>query len=381
MLKSIQCLFLISISIAVLAKPVLAEEQKTSKVSTEHQTLKLYKGYFPYQACLLVTINQVVKKPDRVLLLKATVEDVYLGSYKKGSQFAVSLYYDDEGPNSFSFLSAQKNARQIIAFNHWPKDAESFDELVKVSKNPIGDLWLPCAGRGFHSQYIALLKSIIRDAPTQPAQKRAAFQKFLETKWTTDRINDFCRPETRRTYGEATWHSANYGNDWQSSPMHADKKAELGGKTVDWQASADNNTPTFYNIIVFSKLESVAWDLEHTNPSLEVWTDENFLIHRVGCSINQAAWAHWILNHELHPSSTEYHHLILDRSKETVVKDKTGKVTSYQCRLSDGTTLTAILTKDKSQSIDRILINGKLDSGWTDMYKNNLSNLAKCDKH
>jgi hypothetical protein len=379
MLKSIQCLFLISISIAVLAKPVLAEEQKTSKVSTEHQTLKLYKGFFPYQACLLVTITQVVKKPDRVLLLKATVEDVYLGSYKKGSQFAVSLYYDDEGPISFSFLSAQKNARQIIAFNHWTKDSDYLQKLTKVSKNPIRDLWIPYAGKGFQLNDIAQIKALTKNAPTEPAQKRAAFQRFLETKWTPDRINDFCRPETRRTYGEATWHAANYQNDWHISPMHADKKAELGGKTVDWQASVDNNTPTQYNITVSSP--STGWDLEHTNPSLEEWTDVNFLIHRVGYSINQAAWAHWRLNHELHPSSTEYRHLIIDRSKETVVKDKTGKVTSYQCRLSDGTTLTAILTKDKSQSIDRILINGKLDSGWTNMYKNGLRNLAKCDKH
>lgn len=379
MLKSIQCLFLISISIAVLAKPVLAEERKTSKVTTDKPTLKLYKGFFPYQACLQVTINQVVKKPDRVLLLKATVEDVYLGSYKKGSPLAVSLHGDDEGPKSFSFLSALKNTKQIIAFNHWPKDGDSFDDLLKVSKNPIPDLWIPYAGKNFQLNDIAQIKALTKNAPTEPPQKRAAFQRFLETKWTTNRINDFCRPETRRTYGEATWHAANYKNDWHISPMHADKKAELGGKTVDWQASVDNNTPTQYNITVSSP--STGWDLEHTNPSLEVWTDENFLIHRVGYSINQAAWAHWILNHELHPSSTEYRHLIIDRSKETVVKDKTGKVTSYQCHLSDGTTLTAIITKDKSQSIDRILINGKLDPGWTNMYKNGLRNLAKCDKH
>ena len=379
MLKPIQCLFLLLLSIAVLAKPVLAEEQKSSKVTTGKPTIKLYKGLFPYQACLLVTINQVVKKQDRVLLLEATVDDVYRGNYKKGSPLSVSFYGDDEGPNSFSFLSALKNTGQIIAFNHRTKDADDLRELMKASKSPIDSLWIPYAGKGFQSHDIAQIKALIKDSPTEPAQARAAFQRLLETKWTTNRINDFCRPETRRTPSDAAEHTANYDTDWFASAMHSNKVGELGGKTVKWQASVINNTPTWYNIKVFYPGKNhPGWDLEVAPPSLEEWTDENYLMHRVAKSINQAAFAHWLLNRELHPESTKYMGLFSSRSKETLVKDKDGKVTSYQCRLENGETLNAILTTDKLQSIDKILINGKSNPGWNDMCNTALDNFEKC---
>ncbi len=376
MLKSIQGLFLSLLSIAVLAKLVLAEEQSTSEVSTVHQTLKLYKGFFPYQSCLLVTINQVLKKPNKVLLLNATVEDVYCGNFKKGSSLSIAMKDYGIPPKSLAFLSALKNTKQIIAFDLTPKWMGSSEDLRRVSANPICSLWIPYAHRGYQSNDIAQIKALIKDSPTEPSQARAAFQRLLETKWTTVRINDFCRPETQRN-----WLSPVDGTaivDWIGT-LHNGKTTELSGKKVNWRAEVSNNVPLLYTINIQSPDSNIAgWDLRLGEPSLEEWTDENFLIHRVGKSIEQAAFACWCLNQKNHPAATNYMSLFSGKSNECLVKDQSGKVTCYQCHLSNGKTLTAILTNDKLQSIDKLLINGKIDPGWNDMYKLSLANLAKC---
>lgn len=382
MLKPIQGLLLLLLSIPVLDLPVLAnpaltEEQKASKVSTEHQTLKLYKGFFPYQSCLLVTINQVVKKPNKVLLVTATVEDVYRGNYKKG--YPLSFAMNDYGatPALFTFLSPLKSTKQIIAFDPTPRSNGSFEDLRRVSANPICNLWVPYAHRGFQSKDITLLKSLIKDSPTKPAQAKAAFQRLLETKWTTARINDFCRPETQRNWLSPLDNPAVMKPYWVGT-LHASKVTELSGKKVNWSARVSNNAPVLYTINIASPDPNIAgWDLGLDDMFLEEWTAEDFLKFRVRKSIHQASFAHWILNHEIHPADAKYWSLFSGRD-ETLVKDKNGKVTSYQCRLENGKTLTAILTTDKLQSIDKILIKGKFDPGWNNMYKNNLSNLGKC---
>ncbi len=147
---------------------------------------------------------------------------------------------------------------------------------------------------------------------------------------------------------------------------------------MKWQATVSSNLPTFYNILVDSVNENKGWNLEVTKPSLVEWTDEDFLIHRVSYSIQQATWVHWLAKQKLHPRSSGYYRdLFVNRSSETITKDKTGKVTSYQCRLGNGQTLTAILTADKLQSVDKILIKDKFDHGWTGMYRDNLSNFSR----
>jgi hypothetical protein len=382
MLKPIQSLLLLLLSIPVLDLPVLAnpaltEEQKASKVSTEHQTLKLYKGFFPYQSCLLVTINQVVKKPNKVLL-KATVEDVYRGNYKKG--YPLSFAMNDYGatPALFAFLSALKSTKQIIAFDPAKKNNGSFEDLRRVSANPICNLWVPYAHRGYQSKDITLLKSLIKDSPTEPAQAKAAFQRLLETKWTTNRINDFCRPETQRNWLSPLDNPAVMKPYWVGT-LHASKVAELSGKKVNWSAQVSNNAPVLYTINVTSPDPNIAgWDLGLDDIFLEEWTAEDFLKFRVRKSIHQAAFADWCLNHEKHPAATNYMSLFSGKSNESLRKDKSGKVTSYQSHLDNGTTLTAILRTDKQRSIEKLLINGKLDPGWNDMYNKALFNLAKC---
>jgi hypothetical protein len=377
MLKSLQGLFLSLLSIAALAKPVLAEEQSTSKVSTVHQTLKLYNGFFPYQSCLLVTINQVLKKPNRVLLLNATVTDVYRGSYQKNNHLSVAVVDNGVTPTSFAFLSSLKNTKQIIAFNITPERDGSFSWLRTVSDTPICNLWIPYAGKGFQSQDIAQIKSLIKDSPTQPVQAKAAFQKLLETKWTTDRINEFCRPETQRNWLISYDNPAVMKPFWDGT-LHASKVLELSGKKVNWSARVSKNAPTVYAINVTSPDPNIAgWDLGLTDPSLEQWNADNFLIFRVSKAISQAIFADQCLSHNIQSETKDYY-IFSSRTEETLVKDKNGRVTSYQCRLENGKTLTAVLTTDKLQSIDKILIDGKLDPDWNTMYKKSMFNLGKC---
>jgi hypothetical protein len=363
----------------MLANTALAKEEQKAIVSTEHQTLKLYKGFFPYQTCLQITINQVLKKPNKVLLVNATIEDVYRGNYKKGSSLSVAIVDNDTAPTSFAFLSALKNTRQIVAFNFVPKSYVQTDEPRKPYDAPaICNIWLPYANIGFQSKDITQLKSLIKDSATEPTQARAAFQRFLETKWTTVRINELCCPETQRNWLLAFDHPANKKTDWWGT-LHADKTKALSGKKVNWSAQVSNNVPIVYSINVDSPDTNISgWDLGLTDPDLEEWTSEDFLKFRLGKSINQAAFADWSVNNKVNPHTTDYWGLFNSRSNETLIKDKNGKVSSYQCRLDNGKTLTAILTTNQYPTIKEFLINNKIDTGWNDMYRNAMINLKKC---
>jgi hypothetical protein len=362
-----------------LYSPVLASDYQPLTLNTANQRPQLYKGFFPYQACILVTIDKVETKTKPILLLKATVESSYLGNFLKGSPLVVGFYEDLHGPNTFSFLSSLKTTKQIIAFNRYTDHPDA--DLKRVSRNPIRNLWLPFAPTQIQESDVAQIKELIKASPTQPKQRRAAFQKLLETKWTPERINDFCRPETRKTLGQATEHAANYPDDWYPNPMHLDKTNQLNGMEITWQASADMNTPTWFNIHAFSPTDKMAWDLEASTPSIENWSDDEFTAHRIGYSLKQAAWAYWIIHRDHRPAIPAYYSLVVDRLKEQLVRDKIAHVRAYQCLLSDGTTLTATLSADHFPTIDKILINGDLDMGWTEMYKNNLKNLEWCQTH
>ncbi len=377
MLKSIQGLFILSFSIPLLIYPALAKEQHTDRVSTEPQTMKLYKGFFPYQACLRITINHAIKK-QHAIVLSGTIDDVYSGNFKKGSLIALSLNDFDMTPESFSLpLAVLKTKKQIVAFNYLQKNDLSFNDLRKLSDNPICNLWIPYAGRSYQSASIERLKSIIQNSPTGPAQAKAAFLRLLETKWTVDRINDFCRPETQRNW-QCPAEGSPMGSGWRGT-LHSTKAKELSDKKVTWSAEVHNNVPYLYTINVDSSDRNCAgWDIECINPSLEEWASEDFLIHRVGKSIQQAAFADWCFNHEQQPPSSGYLGMFSARSDETVIKDETDKVTRYQCRLRNGEKLTAVLTNDQLQSIGKILINGKFDPGWTEMYSQGLLNLQNC---
>ncbi|MBK7747998.1 MAG: hypothetical protein IPI39_12165 [Candidatus Obscuribacter sp.] len=362
-----------------------AQKQTANKASSEQPTLRLYKGYFPYHACLQVTINQVIKKPERVLLLKATINDVYRGNYKKGS--TLNLTVDDNGatptsaapaidstsPTSFTFLSTLKNTKQIVAFNIAPK----WDPNPKIpgAKDRVCNLWIPYAGRGFTQKDLTQLKTLITDSPTQPAKAKAAFQKLLETKWTPDRINDYCRPETQRN-----WLSPFDGTgmiDWTGT-LHASKASTLKGKTIEWLADVSHNSPILYTINISSPDQNYSgWDLQLADPSIVEWTDQDFLLFRVKKSIELAAFALASLNKFVQPAESDYLHLF-SVTGTSVAKDQSGKVTACLYRLDNGKTLTALLTDDRSQSVDKILIDGKFDPGWTAMYKDYPCNLKKC---
>lgn len=365
--------------------PQSAPAQPANRVSSAQPTLRLYKGYFPYQACLQLTINEVIKKPERVLLLKVTITDVYRGNYKKGS--TLTLTVDDNGatptsaahtidstsPTSFAFLSTLKNTRQIVAFNIAPK--WNPNPISQGAKDRVCNLWIPYADKGFSQKDLAQLIALIKESPTQPAHAKAAFQRLLETKWTPDRINDYCRPETQRN-----WLSPFDGTgmiDWTGT-LHASKASALKGKTIEWLADVSHNSPILYTINISSPDQNYSgWDLQLADPAIVEWTDQDFLLFRVKRSIELAAFALASLNKFVQPAESDYLHLF-SVTGASVAKDQSGKGTACLYRLDNGKTLTAVLTDDKSQSVDKIFIDGKFDPGWTAMYKDYPSNLKKC---
>lgn len=377
-------LFCAAVIPCLIITPSSLAQGTTDKNAAHPGKVTLYTGFFPFHSCLLVTIKSVSKKDRDNAVLKLLIEEVYKGSYSPKSTLTVSTYtnrpHSDEisrvvagvHPSSLAFLSSLKDTRQIIAFNEPSPD----NGLNKSRKSPIkhvSNLWIPYGGKSFGTEEIGQIKSIIKNSPTKPAQAKVAFEKFMEHKWTVERLNDFCRPETQQVGLCPFDMTPRY--DW-SGPLHKDQASRLIGKEVNYYACVRENVPTVYSINSFAKKDGFAWDLRMTDPDIEEWTDDDFLLFRVYRSIYQSSWAHWSVNYRKNPKAINDWTLFPD-DNGTLLKDKDGHATSYQCRLRNGKRFTATLTKDKPQLIDKILIDGTLDRGWTEMYKDNLSNFAR----
>lgn len=377
-------IFCVAIAVYLITYPSALAQETTHKAAAYPGNLKFYTGFFPFHNCLLVTIVGVSKKDKYSAILKLLIEDVYRGAYRQGSMLRVEVYTNRPNsdlisrviagvfPSSLGFLSALKGTTQIVAFNE-PSPKEDLSESKISDIKDIRNIWIPYGGKTFGKAEIEHIKSIIQNSPTEPAQAKAAFEKFMEHKWTVERLNDFCRPETQQV--AACPFDLVPQHDW-SGTLHQNEVSRLFGKKINYYACVEGSVPTVYSINGFSKKDRLAWDLRMTDPDLEEWTDDDFLLFRVYRSIYQSSFAHWSVNYRKKTKAKNYWTLFPD-DNGALIKDMAGNATSYRCRLRNGKAFTAILTKDKPQLVDKILIDGKFDQGWNDMYKDNLRNLAR----
>jgi hypothetical protein len=380
--------FCAAIAACLIAHPSALAQGTTHKAAAHPDKLKLYTGFFPFHSCLLVTIKGVSKKDKHSAVLRLLIADVYRGPYRQGSTLTVETYTNRPNsdrisriiggvsPSSLAFLSSLNGTKQIIAFNE-PSTTEGLSESKKRPIKEIRNLWIPYGGKTFGKVEIAQIKSIIKNSPTEPAQAKAAFEKFMEHKWTVERLNDFCRPETQQVaqgpFDLVPEH------DW-SGPLHQKQASRLFGKEINYYACVKGSVPTVYSINGFSNKVKLAWDLRMTDPDIEDWTDDDFLLFRVYRSIYQSSFAHWSVNYGKNPKAINYWTLFPD-DNGTLIKDMAGNATSYRCQLRNGKIFTAILTNDKPQLVDKILIDGKFDQGWNEMYRDNLRNLARSNNY
>jgi len=381
-------MFCAAVAACLITHPSVLAQETTHKAATHPGKIKLYNGFFPFQSCLLVTIKGVSKKDKYSAVLKLLIVDVYRGTYRQGSMLTVETYTNspntdlisriNEGvhPSSLAFLAPLKGTTQIIAFNE-PSPNEDSSESKKSPIEKIGNLWIPYGGKPFGKTEIAQIKSIIKNSPTEPAQAKAAFEKFMEHKWTVERLNDFCRPETQQVAQCPFDLVPQY--DW-SGPLHQKQSSRLFGKEINYYACVRGSVPTVYSINGLSKKDKLAWDLRMTDPDIEEWTDDDFLLFRVYRSIYQSSFAHWSVNYGKNQKAINYWTLFRG-DNGTLIKDTAGNAASFRCRLRNGKLFTAILTKDKPQLVDKILIDGKFDQGWNAMYKDNLRNLARSNNY
>lgn len=334
-------------------------------------------GFFPYNACLLIRLNKVgrvkVYKSQRFYDVKfeATIERAFRGSFQRGENIVCSLPFWDMAPKSTEkVLSKLVGTKQVIAFCFMSETYGSYDSLKKAG-TPVCNLYLPFEGKVPDEADLAELKAEIKKSDSFPGGTKAAFKRYLESRWTTARINDFCRPENQRNW--LSPFSSPWTEGWEGT-IHENRSDDLRGKEAFWTAHAFLEQPELYAVRV-SEPNTAGWELEFADPSIERWSDDDFLIYRLGKSIERAFFNDWSANLNNRKRNEKLNRLFLNRTNESISKNKGGKTESYRCRLKNGSSFCAVLSPEGD--IDEILINNSADPVWNQIYHQTLVNLKR----
>lgn len=361
MLKRLSIIAMIC-SIHLFVGTCAGAASETKKLSTNN-------SFFPYSECVEIMVDTVTAdKLKSILLLEGVVKRVYCGRFREGERLSVSM--NDVRLERTSDLKT--NSKQVVAFNLVPEWKGSYDRLRKQAV-PVCNLFV-----ARDPQQVNELRSRIIQSKKSRLESKSAFENYLEQRWSANRINDFCRPETQRNW-LVPFNSTKSGASFWKGELHKSEHDELKGKKVYWSASLNYGIPVSYSVYVTAP-ESAGWNVELAEPSLylEEWTSDDFLKYRISESIRQALFSDWSVNMEKDLKTTERLNLFSNRSEDSLLRDEKSKVVAYRCRLSDGNDLTAILTQ--KQDVAKIMIDNIEEPAWSEMYRKRAQNLAECAK-
>jgi hypothetical protein len=234
---------------------------------------------------------------------------------------------------------------------------------LKGNECTLWNIATPFPAQLFSNSDIQHLRVKLKNVVENNIKLKAILQKYLEERWTVERVRKFCQPERRIAQPYQNLMCPN--SFVLSGELYPSLKGELGD--VTWYCGVDNNVPDQYSVCVKRKTNSSGlsspdlWVLGSGQPGFSSYTEDDFNNDLVAESLSSCARNYDSVHRETtKPDLTKY---ILGRTNEQVIKERDGRVTAYSCVLSNGAKLVAEL--DQNLSIKSILIDGKPDKDWT----------------
>ena len=215
------------------------------------------------------------------------------------------------------------------------------------------------------------------DSTTTPPARRAMWSNTptcdeiaasLRSRWTPERVKDFCRPETRVTALGRTLESMSSANDLTGT-LYPELVSDIG--EVHWRYSHLKNYVTV-------KKDFDEWILEYADPSYAPGTDDDFVMHRIDEALLTCLDACRSANPKSQPMCitsdddlddplVKRSLLIVSGGEQGLQRDSANATSKYWRKFSNGQALSVSL--DKNFNIEKILLDGKVDKIWNEAYK------------
>jgi len=318
--------------------------------------------FLPYKYCLLGKIISIKRSGFDFLTEVRVDENLKSDTPVQQKIFLVTT----DSPPSFP-THALKKKPLIICFNNLPPVyADDLRRQFGSQSIPAQNVWITDFKVGTLTSWKNLCTS---SSKLTSQEKRSEFQKYLEERWTAERIADFCNIRNRWIH----WYPQPFTNDpemetW-SGRLSVDPAKNI---RVSWKAPVFEGIPQTYSIQAEGK-DGSFWNLETSNPSIGSWNDKEYLTFRVSKELSNVSKAS---SHIEVRSSAEagYRASSLEKAFNRRHDEQikiTPRETIYQCLIGEKV-LSAIL--DNKRHISVILVNGKKDTSWNKA-------LAECDSN
>lgn len=331
--------------------------------------------FFPYHGCITGKVEKT-RTFKQYILLNVRVEETLKGDFlpSKDITFAIK----DEPTNRHLKKTSRSTTAltRIMAFAlskplSVEADSLRLSGISEPNVVPISTLtYLSATSSNPGKAEIERLNDRLKDIPNSKKGFEDTFVKFLEKRWTIDRIKDFCRPETRRVLANPQ----NTYTDWEGK-LHNDES--LNGLEISWSAEVYDGVPLGF-VIYASDKDNKMWQLEHCyESSLPNWSDDDYLKHRLSKTLENSLYAY----REVHGRDRQWNKLaklFVYDGDDKILRNPDNTVKAYSRTLANGSTLEVNL--DHNRSVESITVNAKKDSLWNLVYKETTSNIEKVNK-
>ncbi|MBK8221685.1 MAG: hypothetical protein IPK73_11735 [Candidatus Obscuribacter sp.] len=374
------CLFIVVVSVtpAYAKKPHSSYEQ----VSSYKSLVKLIKSrprtIFPYFACLEL---QVLSFKDstkgkfgvRKSIMEAEVVNVLLDKTNELTGRFGFLYQDQT--NEHIFQPGQRVALQFTTDRRIP-DSYSSDLAKQVGRacilgfNPgnecdgVRDVYcietlLP--GQSYSSSDVAELTSKLQSSSDYLVKLKAALETYIESRWSTERIQRFCQPDARTL--PAMQSLVPSSNIILAGQLYQEAAKQLG--LVRWYCNlSKDGVPLDYQTEV-RREEQGLWVLEVSSPSKAQLTDKEIDEDILWRKLNSAYQVYYLERMKRGSKLTKDFWDISPSSITKYKQNKIGRITGLEARLDNGQVLTAEVSDDLT--IGNILVDGEQNTYWTEI--------------
>lgn len=368
---------LTAIVLSISTSPPHAKESENSIAENPARSF-----FFPYHTCLAGSVRKITKY-KRFFLIEFEIDEVLKGDNLKPNEVVIITAPDEPYfVSQMKTIKSRREKRTVIAaklekLTHWIKAIPGNNTVLQYegkfiqNELPVKDLYFPFADKDLITNTdIKLLKEQLANVPKTKDEAKIVFKNFLEARWTSRRIKDFCRPENHYICSNpATSYS-----DWEGT-LH--DKNFLDGMKVTWSAKVFKNVPMYYAIYAKDSSESL-WQLELCYfPGLPNWSWSDYLRYRVKTSISNSLYAYREINGRDKVWNKLSNQFIYDPN-DKIERDSENRIVSYSCRLAKGARLTAEF--NEKLAITSIRVNSKRNKLWNKVFEQTIENIRKTNK-
>lgn len=241
----------------------------------------------------------------------------------------------------------------------WGFDGSSLDGM----QCRLYSVTTPFPGNKFDDADVECFRFKLKKVVENNEKLKAILQKYLEERWTIERIEKFCKPERRVVQPfQDLLQTRTFTLEGKLYPA---LKTELG--EVSWYCGVDDNVPDLYSISVSRKTavhglkRPDRWNLEVNFPGFSSFSDDEFIMHLVNATLSECAHNY----DRVHRGNVkvDLHAQAYKVTKEQLIRDQEGRVKAFSCILNNGSNLVAEL--EQNLSIKSISIDGKPHKEWT----------------